>query len=76
MLAVRLGRDDAPRVISGGRSAMAAAAHLSQLERRHRMLEEQIADAKVHSSVDDMKVAKLNARSCSSRMRSSAFVSK
>ena len=38
---------------------MAAAAHLSQLERRHRMLEEQIADAKVHSSVDDLKVAKL-----------------
>jgi len=38
---------------------MAAAALLSQLDRRHKMLEEQIADTKVHSSVDDLKVAKL-----------------
>lgn len=58
-LAVQHSPDDASRVTAEGRSIMSAETHLSQLERRHKMLEEQIADAKLHSSIDDLKIVEL-----------------
>jgi len=38
---------------------MTMQAHLSELERKHRALEEEIADAMTHLSADDLKIAEL-----------------
>ena len=38
---------------------MTMQAHLSELERKHRALEDEIADAMVHPSTDDLKIAEL-----------------
>ena len=38
---------------------MAVDAHLTELERRHRTLEAQIADLQAHSSSDDLEIAEL-----------------
>ena len=38
---------------------MTMQAHLSELERKHRMLEDEIADAMTHPSSDDLKIAEL-----------------
>jgi hypothetical protein len=38
---------------------MTVEAHLLELERRHRALEAQIADAQAHSSSDDLEIAEL-----------------
>jgi hypothetical protein len=37
-------------------------AHLSELERRHQALEDELADAMNHPSSDDLKIAELKRR--------------
>ena len=41
---------------------MAIQAHLAELERRHRALEDEINEALAHPSSDDLKVAELKRR--------------
>jgi hypothetical protein len=41
---------------------MATSTHLSELEQRHRMLEDEISDALQHPSTDDYKLAELKRR--------------
>jgi hypothetical protein len=38
---------------------MALESHLAELERKHRSLEVELHDAKLHPSLDDLKVAEL-----------------
>lgn len=38
---------------------MTMQAHLSELERKHRALEDEIAEAMTHPSTDDLKIAEL-----------------
>ena len=41
---------------------MSIEAHLAELERRHRALEAEIADARAHPSVDDLQIVALKRR--------------
>jgi hypothetical protein len=41
---------------------MSIQAHLAELERRHRALEQEITDALAHPSTDDLKIAELKRR--------------
>jgi hypothetical protein len=41
---------------------MTVRAHLAELERQHRALEDEIADTLAHSSTDDLNVAELKRR--------------
>ncbi len=41
---------------------MSMQSHLSELERRHRALEDEIAEAIAHPSTDDLKIAELKRR--------------
>ena len=41
---------------------MSTQAHLAELERRHRALEEEINEALAHPSADDLKIAELKRR--------------
>ncbi len=41
---------------------MTIQAHLTELERRHRALEDEIADAMTHPSADGLKIAELKRR--------------
>jgi hypothetical protein len=41
---------------------MATSTHLSELEQRHRMLEDEISDALQHPSTDDCKLVELKRR--------------
>ena len=41
---------------------MAIQSHLAELERRHRALEDEIAEALAHPSTDDLKIAELKRR--------------
>jgi hypothetical protein len=41
---------------------MAIQSHLAELERRHRALEDEIAEALAHPSIDDLKIAELKRR--------------
>jgi hypothetical protein len=41
---------------------MSIEAHLAELERKHRALETELADALAHPSVDDMTIADLKRR--------------
>ena len=41
---------------------MSMQSHLAELERRHRALEAEIADALAHPSTDDLKLAELKRR--------------
>jgi hypothetical protein len=41
---------------------MATSTHLAELEQRHRMLEDEIAEALQHPSTDDFKLAELKRR--------------
>jgi hypothetical protein len=41
---------------------MSIQTHLAELERRHRALEEEIAEALAHPSTDDLKIAELKRR--------------
>ncbi len=41
---------------------MSLEAHLAELQRRHRALEEEINDARAHPSIDDLKIVELKRR--------------
>jgi hypothetical protein len=41
---------------------MSIQAHLAELERKHQALEQELADAMAHPSVDDMTIAELKRR--------------
>jgi hypothetical protein len=41
---------------------MSTAAHLAELERRHRTLETEIAEARAHPSIDDLHIVELKRR--------------
>jgi hypothetical protein len=41
---------------------MTIKAHLAELERQHKILEDEIAEALSHSSTDDLKIAELKRR--------------
>ena len=41
---------------------MSTQAHLAELERRHRALEEEINEALAHPSADDLRIAELKRR--------------
>ena len=41
---------------------MAIQAHLAELERRHQALDQEINDAQMHPSCDDLKIAELKRR--------------
>jgi hypothetical protein len=41
---------------------MTIKAHLAELERQHKALEDEIAEALSHSSTDDLKIAELKRR--------------
>jgi len=41
---------------------MSIEAHLVELERRHRDLEAEIAEARAHPSIDDLEIVKLKRR--------------
>lgn len=41
---------------------MAIQSHLAELEQRHRALEDEIAEAQMHPSVDDLTIAELKRR--------------
>jgi hypothetical protein len=41
---------------------MSIEAHLAELERRHRALEEQISEARSHPSIDDLQIVELKRR--------------
>ncbi len=41
---------------------MSTEAHLAELERRHRALEAEIAEARSHPSVDDLQIVQLKRR--------------
>jgi hypothetical protein len=41
---------------------MAIESHLAELERKHRALEDEIAEALTHPSTDDLKIAELKRR--------------
>lgn len=41
---------------------MAMQSHLAELEKRHRALEQELADALAHPSTDDMQIAELKRR--------------
>ena len=43
-------------------SHMTMQSHLAELERRHRALEDEIAEAMAHPSADDLKIAELKRR--------------
>lgn len=41
---------------------MAIESHLAELERKHRMLEDELSEALTHPSTDDLKIAELKRR--------------
>jgi hypothetical protein len=41
---------------------MSIEAHLAELKRRHRTLEEEIAEARAHPSIDDLQIVELKRR--------------
>jgi hypothetical protein len=41
---------------------MTIQAHLAELERKHRALDEELAEAMTHPSTDDLKIAELKRR--------------
>ena len=41
---------------------MSMQAHLAELERRHRVLEAEIAEARAHPSIDDLEIVELKRR--------------
>jgi hypothetical protein len=43
-------------------SSMSMEAHLAELERRHRVLEAEIVEARAHPSIDDLQVVELKRR--------------
>ena len=47
---------------SGEPPNMSIEAHLAELERRHRVLEAEIAEARAHPSIDDLEIVELKRR--------------
>jgi hypothetical protein len=47
---------------SGEPPNMSIQAHLAELERRHRVLEAEIAEAQAHPSIDDLEIVELKRR--------------
>jgi hypothetical protein len=43
-------------------SSMSMEAHLAELERRHRVLEAEIVEARAHPSIDDLQIVELKRR--------------
>ncbi len=41
---------------------MSIEAHLAELERRHRALEDEIVEARAHPSIDDLQIVELKRR--------------
>jgi hypothetical protein len=41
---------------------MSRAAHLAELERRHRVLESEIIEARAHPSIDNLQIAEMKRR--------------
>jgi hypothetical protein len=41
---------------------MSIEAHLAELQKRHRALEDEISDARAHPSTDDLKIVELKRR--------------
>ena len=41
---------------------MSIQSHLTELERRHQALEQELSDAMAHPSIDDLKIAELKRR--------------
>jgi hypothetical protein len=41
---------------------MSIEAHLAELQRRHRALEDEISEARAHPSIDDLKIVELKRR--------------
>ena len=58
---------------------MSIQSHLAELERKHRALEDEIAEAMAHPSIDDLKIAELKRRKLQvkdeiARMQASASI--
>ena len=58
---------------------MSLEAHLAELQKRHRALEEELNDARCHPSIDDLKIVELKRRKLlvkdeMTRLRQDAFV--
>jgi hypothetical protein len=58
---------------------MAIESHLAELEKRHQALEQEISDALIHPSTDDLQIAELKRRKLQvkdeiARLRQEAFV--
>jgi hypothetical protein len=58
---------------------MAIESHLAELEKRHQALEQEISDALIHPSTDDLEIAELKRRKLQvkdeiARLRQDAFV--
>ena len=58
---------------------MSIEAHLAELQRRHRALEDEINEARAHPSIDDLKIVELKRRKLlvkdeMTRLRQDAFV--
>jgi hypothetical protein len=58
---------------------MAIESHLAELEKRHQALEQEISDALIHPSTDDLQIAELKRRKLQvkdeiARLRQDAFV--
>ena len=51
---------------------MSIETHLAELERRHRALDAEIAEARAHPSVDDLQIVELKRRKLLVRMKSRA----
>ncbi|MGH8515009.1 MAG: YdcH family protein [Gammaproteobacteria bacterium] len=58
---------------------MSLEAHLAELQKRHRALEDEINEARAHPSIDDLKIVELKRRKLlvkdeMTRLRQDAFV--
>jgi hypothetical protein len=58
---------------------MAIESHLAELEKRHQALEQEISDALIHPSTDDLQIAELKRRKLQikdeiARLRQDVFV--
>jgi hypothetical protein len=58
---------------------MAIESHLAELEKRHQALEQEISDALIHPSTDDLQIAELKRRKLQvkdeiARLRQEVFV--
>jgi hypothetical protein len=57
-----LAAKDPPHDLTEETPNMSIAAHLAELERRHRALEAEIVEARAHPSIDDLQIVELKRR--------------